>query len=73
MDELIKNLTFENFGAEEEAQALTAVIWKHRDLFKGMGTIKNYQHKIVLKEGANHIAHQSKGDHQRKRIQKRRW
>ena len=52
VDEVISKITFDDFGTDREKDSLRAVIWKHRDLFKGMGTIANYEHTIVLRDGA---------------------
>ena len=51
VDTVIKQMSFDEFGNKESCSSLKAVVWKHRDLFKGMGTIRGCEHNIVLREG----------------------
>jgi len=53
IDESIQSIDLSGFSPDAELQEkLRLLIWKKRHLFKGVGSIKNIQHRIKLKEGA---------------------
>ena len=50
VDEAITKMNLTEFGTADQIKRLRHILWKHRSLFKGMGTIKNYEHRIMLRD-----------------------
>lgn len=58
VDDHIKHMDLSDFHSDNLIQEnLRNVLWKHREVFKGMGCVKGYEHEIKLKPGTKPIAH----------------
>jgi hypothetical protein len=56
LDECIRNMDLQEFLSDPAAQeALRAVVWLHRGVFKGLGLVKGVKHCIAIKEGAKPV------------------
>jgi len=57
VDGVIRDLDLSEFHDDGKLQAaLREILWYHRHIFKGVGCVNGYEHKIRLKEGAEPVA-----------------